>query len=108
MRQHLPWIVACLAVAVLASFWFFAAAGAARAWPSGSSLPGITFGVAGGLICLFEFLLWPRKKVRIWRIGRVQSWMRAHIWLGLLAVPLLVYHSGFWFKNLEATILFAL
>jgi hypothetical protein len=66
------------------------------------------FGLAGGGICLFEFLLWPRKKFRVLRIGRAQTWMRAHIWLGLLAVPLLVLHSGFYFSNLEATLLFIL
>ena len=44
---------------------------------------------------LFEFFLWPRKKLRTWRIGRAQTWMRAHIWLGLLTVPLILFHSGF-------------
>jgi hypothetical protein len=58
-------------------------------------LPGLTFGVAGGLVIIFEFLLWPRKKLRIWRVGRVELWLRAHIWLGLLSVPLVIYHSGF-------------
>ena len=52
-------------------------------------------GVLGSAIMLFEFLLWPRKKVRAWRIGSAQAWMRAHIWLGLLTVPLIVLHSGF-------------
>ena len=61
----------------------------------GGSLPGFTFGVIGGLICLFEFLLWPRKALRSVRIVRVQSWMIAHIWLGLLSLPILVLHSGF-------------
>jgi len=28
------------------------------------------------------------------RIGTAQAWLRAHIWLGLLSVPLVVYHSG--------------
>jgi hypothetical protein len=64
-------------------------------WPGGSSLPGFTFGVVGGIIILFEFLLLPRKWKRSWRLGRVQVWMRAHIWLGLLTVPLLILHSGF-------------
>jgi hypothetical protein len=93
--QHLPWIVGCLAVTVLSLGWFFAVAARSSTWPGGSSLPGFTFGVAGGLICLFELLLWPRKKLRAWRLGRVIWWMRAHIWLGLLAVPLLILHTGF-------------
>jgi hypothetical protein len=58
-------------------------------------LPGLVFGIVGGGICLFGLLLWPRKKVRSWRIGRAQSWLRAHIWLCLLSVPLIVLHSGF-------------
>jgi hypothetical protein len=105
--RHFPWIVGCLAVAVLSAIWYSAAYFEAGGWaarPSGSSLPGFTFGVLGGAICFFEFLLWPRKKKRAWRLGRVQVWMRAHIWLGLLAVPLLLLHTGFrwggWFPTL--------
>ena len=108
LRQHLPWIVACLAVAALASVWYFAAAARSSDWPGGSSLPGLTLGLAGGLICLFELALWGRKKLRAWRIGRTQVWMRAHIWLGLLAVPLLVYHSGFRWGGTLSTVLMVL
>jgi hypothetical protein len=95
----------------LACFWYAAAFFEAGAWtkrPGGWSPPGFTFGVVGGLICLFEFLLWPRKKKRAWRLGRVQVWMRAHIWLGLLAVPLLLLHSGFRWGGTLSTILMAL
>jgi hypothetical protein len=100
-RQHQPWIVASLVVAVLAGVWFFLAAQWDRdpPWPSGGTWPGLVFGLLGGGICLFEFLLWVRKKLRSWRIGKVQAWMRAHIWLGLLSVPLLLFHSGFRFGN---------
>jgi hypothetical protein len=108
LRQHLPWIVSTLVVTVLAAVWFFAVAGRASAWPSGSSSPGFTFGVIGGLICLFEFLLWPRKKVRAWRLGRVVVWMRAHVWLGLLAVPLLILHTGFRWGGTLSTVLMIL
>jgi hypothetical protein len=108
LSEHLPWIVACLVVAALSVFWFAAASMGQADWPGGSSWPGITFGVVGGSICLFEFLLWPRKKVRTWRIGRVQTWMRAHIWLGLLAVPLLVLHTGFRWGGLLSTVLMIL
>ncbi len=93
--QHRPWMISTLLIAVLAIVWYLAWSIGKSEWPGGSSLPGFTFGVVGGLICLFELLLWFRKKVRTWRIGRAQVWMRAHIWLGLLSVPLLVLHSGF-------------
>ena len=98
-REHLPWIVVIVAGSVLFAVLYLARVGQGS-WesrPSGSN--GVLFicGLLGGGICLFEFLLWPRKKLRAWRIGRTQHWMRAHIWLGLLAVPLLIYHSGFRF-----------
>ncbi len=111
LPRHLPWIFACLAVAVLSAVWYGAAYLAAGGWavrPSGSSVPGLTLGVAGGLICLFEFLLWPRKHKRAWRVGRVQVWMRAHVWLGLLAVPLLILHSGFRWGGTLSTVLMVL
>ena len=111
LPRHTPWIVGCLAVAVLSAIWYTAAYLEAGGWgarPSGSSLPGFTFGIVGGLICLFEFLLWPRKKKRAWRLGRVQVWMRAHIWLGLLAVPLLLLHTGFRWGGTLSTVLMVL
>jgi hypothetical protein len=77
-------------------------------WPTGGSRPGLVFGILGGLLILFEFALWGRKKLRAWRIGRVQSWMIAHIWLGLLTVPLLIYHSGFRWGGSLSTILMLL
>jgi len=110
-REHLPWIVVVIAGTVLFIVLYVAHVGRGT-WenrPSGSN--GVLFicGLLGGSICLFEFFLWPRKVwMRTWRIGRVKTWMRAHIWLGLFAVPLLVIHSGFYFNNLEAFILFLL
>jgi hypothetical protein len=102
---HRPWIIFIVLAAVGASVWYFSAV-SGDGWPGGSSVPGFTFGILGGLICLFEGLLWARKKVRTWRIGRTQVWLRAHIWLGLLSVPLLVYHSGFrWGGPLSAVLL---
>jgi hypothetical protein len=94
---HRPWLLFVAAATLVAAlvYGMFAATSGRADWPGGSSLPGFAFGVLGGLIILFEFLLWFRKKVRAWRIGRAQLWMRAHIWLGLLCVPLLLLHSGF-------------
>lgn len=104
---HRPWFYACLVASVLAGVWYFASYVPPN-WPGGSSKAGFTFGILGGLICIFEMLLWWRKKVRTWRIGRTQVWLRAHIWLGLLSVPLLVFHSGFRFGGTLSTVLMSL
>jgi hypothetical protein len=106
--QHRPWLIV-FAVATMGSIaWFVAAGLDSTQWPGGNSLPGFTFGVAGGLIILFEFLLWLRRKVRTWRIGSAQTWLRAHIWLGLLCLPLLVLHSGLRLGGTLSTVLMAL
>jgi len=110
-REHLPWILGIIVGSVVFAVLYVMKLGD-TSWdfrPSGSN--GVLFlcGLLGGSICLFEFLLWPRKAWwRTVRIGRVKVWMRAHIWLGLFAVPLLVIHSGFYFRNTEGTLLFAL
>jgi hypothetical protein len=46
---------------------------------------------------LFAALLGARKRVPTWRIGRAQAWMRGHLWLGFLALPMIFFHSGFHF-----------
>jgi len=46
---------------------------------------------------LFAGLLGLRKKFPVWRIGRAQSWMRGHLWFGLLSFPLILFHGGFHF-----------
>jgi hypothetical protein len=62
--------------------------------PSGASWPGLAFGIVGFGMMIFCGLLGVRRTVRIWRLGSGQSWLRAHIWLGLLAFPLILFHSG--------------
>jgi len=93
---------------LIAAAWYFVEARSSPRWPGGSSLPGFVFGIIGGLLCLFEFLIWFRKKVRSWKIGSAQAWLRAHIWLGLLTLPLLLLHSGFRFGGLLSSILLSL
>jgi hypothetical protein len=46
---------------------------------------------------IFAALLGARKRAPTWRIGRAQAWMRGHLWLGFLALPILLFHGGFHF-----------
>lgn len=95
--EHRSWCAATVLATVAATAWYVAEGlrSGQWTWPSGSSAPGFAFGVVGGLIIVFEMLLWVRKKYRVVRIGRAMLWMKAHIWLGLLTLPLMVLHSGF-------------
>ena len=61
----------------------------------GGTALGLVFGSLGFAFMIFAALLGARKKVPVWRVGRAQTWMRCHLWLGLLSLPLIVFHSGF-------------
>lgn len=65
--------------------------------PGGGSVPGLAFGIAGFALMLYAGLLGARKKVPVWRLGRAQTWMRGHLWLGLVSFPLILFHAGFTF-----------
>jgi hypothetical protein len=67
--------------------------------PTGASWTGLTYGIIGFGMMIFCGLLGIRRRVRIWRLGKGQSWLRAHIWLGFLAFPLILFHSGLRFGH---------
>jgi len=65
--------------------------------PRGGSTVGLIFGTLGFAFMLYAAALGARKRVPTWRVGRAKSWMRGHLWLGLLALPLILLHGGFHF-----------
>jgi len=65
--------------------------------PRGGSGVGLAFGIVGFAFMIFAALLGARKRVPTWRLGRAQAWMRGHLWLGLLSLPLILFHGGFHF-----------
>jgi hypothetical protein len=85
-------------------YWSYATS--ADNGPSGGSWQGLVFGVLASLLMIIAGLLALRKKVPRWRIGSAQAWLRAHIWLGLLSVPMVLFHAGFrWGGLLEQVLL---
>jgi len=91
------WALATLAIlaisAVVYVFYAFEAPQGSR----GGSTIGLLFGVAGFSFMTFAALLGARKRVPTWRVGRAQAWMRGHLWLGFLALPIILFHGGFHF-----------
>lgn len=67
------------------------------AGPSGGSFMGLVFGITGFGFMIFAALLGARKRVPTWRVGRARAWMRGHLWLGLLSLPMILFHGGFHF-----------
>jgi hypothetical protein len=61
----------------------------------GATPLGIVLGSVALAIFVFAALLGARKKKPLWRIGHPQLWLKAHIWLTILTIPLVLFHSGF-------------
>ena len=94
-RSHWPWFYGASFALLLASLTYWMYSSQTPGGPRGGTGFGLVFGVAGYAIMLFEGALGLRKKVPVWRIGRAQTWMRAHLWLGMLTLPLILFHAGF-------------
>jgi hypothetical protein len=98
-KTHRPWMLTTLALLAASLAIYILYAVRSPAGPRGGSALGLTFGIAGYSLMLYAGLLGARKKVPVWRIGRAQTWMRGHIWLGLLSLPLILFHGGFAFRG---------
>src|SRR2546429_1058789 len=111
-RAHLPWFIFVVAATFFAT-WLYLGNFTSQTLPSALRLPdlllqkpsehhrvggtplGLIFGTIALSIFVFAALLGVRKKIVLWRVGTVQRWLRAHIWLTLLTIPLVILHSGF-------------
>jgi hypothetical protein len=111
-RSHLPWaLLTAAATAIISIFylelfhpgliqnyipvstWYGQVPFGHRS--VGATPLGVIYGTIAYAIFIFAVLLGARKRLRNWRIGRAETWMRAHIWLTILTVPLVAFHCGF-------------
>ena len=97
-RSHKPWALGS-AVALGLAVVVYIPYGFGDVPPGGGTFLGLVYGSAGFGAMVIVTLLSLRKKFPIWRIGRTQSWMRAHLWLGALSLPLILLHAGFLFGH---------
>jgi hypothetical protein len=96
-RTQRGWAIASLAILAVSTLIYVSYALNTSRRPRGGSTIGLIFGVVGFAFMIFAALLGARKRVPTWRIGRAQAWMRGHLWLGFLALPILLFHGGFHF-----------
>ncbi len=123
--KHIPWIVFVL-LATIAACILYAGNFHPESLPGWLRLPpsliqratehhtvggtplGLWFGSISLAIFIFAILLSLRKKIPLWRVGTVQRWLRAHIWLTILTIPLVILHSGFRLGGPMTTLLMVL
>ena len=71
----------------------------------GNSWLGLTYGSIAYAIFIFAVLLNRKKKFPLRKLGTAQSWLRAHIWLTILTLPLVFMHAAFRFGGLMTSTL---
>ena len=96
-RTQRGWAIASFGILAASTVVYGIYAQRAPAGPLGGSTIGLVFGILGFAFMIFAALLGARKRVPTWRLGRAQAWMRGHLWLGLLSLPLILFHGGFHF-----------
>lgn len=93
--SHRRWMFWCGSLALLSTAGYVFYALTTPGGPRGGTVAGLLFAFAGTGVIVFECLLSWRKKYPASPLGRVKTWLKAHIWLGLLAFLLILFHTGF-------------
>jgi len=94
-RQARHWIFWCAVILLVATVAYIVYAKNTPGGPTGGSWPGLVYGGVGSAAMLVAILLGARKRFRWMQFGRVFYWTQAHVWLGLLSYPLILFHAGF-------------
>jgi hypothetical protein len=93
---HKRWCWVTLALAVLTlGLWglldYFSSAPL-----TGATTVGLWYGIIGALLMIYAGLLAAHRRAPRWQwLGKRQTWLRGHIWLGSLSGVFLLCHSGF-------------
>jgi predicted membrane channel-forming protein YqfA (hemolysin III family) len=65
-----------------------------REFPHGGSPWGLTYGITGTLLILLLAYFGIRKRSYKSTFGTVEQWLQSHIYLGILAFVVLLFHTG--------------
>jgi hypothetical protein len=100
---HKKWAVGTLALGLASFLLYLGLRRAAGGEWTGGSTAGLWFGIAAAGLMVFAGLLAAlRKAPSWWWLGTRKTWLRGHIWFGLLSGFIALLHSGFrWGGYLE-------
>jgi hypothetical protein len=102
------WGIASLAILAAAVALYLLELWGSPPGARGGSAIGLLLGVTGFAFMIYAAALGARKRVPTWRVGRAKAWMRGHLWLGFLALPLILLHGGFHFGGTLTRLLMGL
>jgi hypothetical protein len=83
-------IFVVLLIGVSASYYFYARA----EFPHGGSKYGLAYGIAGTALILLLAFFGIRKRWYRSTFGTLEQWLQSHIYLGLLVLIILLFHTG--------------
>jgi hypothetical protein len=91
-RSGILWrrIFLILLIAVV-GFYFY---NAGKEFPHGGSRLGLTYGTIGYALILLLAFFGIRKRWYRSRFGTLEQWLQSHIYLGILALVILLFHTG--------------
>jgi predicted membrane channel-forming protein YqfA (hemolysin III family) len=91
-RSGIVWrrIFLVLLIAVVAIYFY----NSSREFPHGGSTLGLTYGTIGYALILLLAFFGIRKRWYRSRFGTLEQWLQSHIYLGILALVILLFHTG--------------
>jgi|CXWL01.1.fsa_nt_gi hypothetical protein len=93
-------LLAC--VPLIASYVWYAR----RQFPHGGSAMGLAYGFLATFLMLVLLFFAVRKRWHRSRLGTLQGWCQSHVWLGLLVLLVILFHTGFRFEDRVAVAAF--
>jgi hypothetical protein len=92
-RLRYLWVAAALAALAIIAYAFHAPSEP----PNGGTWLGYTLGGVGAVLVLVLAAFGRRRRAYSSRLGSVQGWLSAHVYLGLALVVIVTLHAGFQF-----------
>ncbi|MBI4859363.1 MAG: hypothetical protein HY815_03770 [Candidatus Riflebacteria bacterium] len=104
-RSHIKWAAGCALIAAASTAHYSRYAAGEPSGPSGGTFEGLCYGVTASGLILFAASLSARRRFPGWLVGTGQHWLKAHIWISMLALPVVLFHSGLRVSGTMATLL---
>lgn len=93
-----------LLIASSATYYFYQQ----KEFPHGGSKWGLAYGIVGTALILLLAFFGIRKRWYRSRFGTLEQWLQSHIYLGILVLVILLFHTGFRFHDKIAVATFVL